>query len=66
MMARLAEKSGLSVPGEVRTAAAGAASYGVDLDTSRCLAFKNMFDRLSPEATSNPNFFAEIVEDVRA
>jgi len=66
MMARLAEKSGVFVPSELRTAAAGAAAYGADLETSRCVVLKNMFDRLSPEATSNPNFFSEIAEDVRS
>ena len=32
---------------------------------SRCLVLKNMFDRLSDEAQSNPNFFAELADEVR-
>ena len=32
---------------------------------TRCVVLKNMFDRLSDEAMSNPNFFTELAEDVR-
>ena len=65
-MARLAEKSGVMMPGEVRQASRVAATIGQETSTSRCVVLKNMFDRLSDEAQSNPNFFREIAEDVRA
>jgi len=66
MMARLAEKSGVMMPGEVRQASRVAATIGQETSTSRCVVLKNMFDRLSDEAQSNPNFFREIAEDVRS
>ena len=31
----------------------------------RCVVLKNMFDRLSDEAQSNPNYFTELADDVR-
>jgi len=64
-MAKLAEKSGVVVPSDVRQAAAGSAAYGPGIELSRCLVLKNMFDRLSPEAQANPNFFKELAADVR-
>ena len=31
----------------------------------RCVVLKNMFDRLSDEAQSNPNFYTSLETDVR-
>ena len=31
----------------------------------RCVVLKNMFDRLSDEAQSNPDFYASLETDVR-
>jgi len=41
------------------------AAPAVSSDGSRCVVIKNMFDRLSEEATSNPQFFSELADDVR-
>ena len=40
-------------------------SFPAPEQTSRCLILKNMFDRLSEEAGSNPNYFLELADDVR-
>ena len=34
-------------------------------EPSVAVVLKNMFDRLSDEAQSNPNYFTELAEDVR-
>jgi len=64
IMAKLAHNAGLDVPEETRKAAQTAGLANVDA-TSRCVVLKNMFDRLSDEASSNPNFFDELSEEVR-
>ena len=40
-------------------------SSATSAEGSRCLVLKNMFDRLSDEAQSNPNFFQELADEVR-
>ena len=69
LLMKLAQNAGMEVPDETRKAAAQSYSYNQanDLsgDGSRCVVLKNMFDRLSEEATANPNFFSELSEDVR-
>jgi len=65
IMARLAANAGIEVPEETRKAAQQSAMMGTinaAEATSRCVILKNMFDRLSEEAQSNPNFFLELVE----
>jgi len=64
IMTKLAEGAGLEVPKETLKAAqtAGLATQ----EESRCVVLKNMFDRLSDEASSNPNFFNELAEEVRS
>jgi len=66
IMAKLAEKAGIAVPSETLKAAQQSANAAQAAESSsRCVVLKNMFDRLSDEASSNPNFFAELAEDVR-
>jgi len=72
LLMKLASSAGLDVPDSTRKAAAQTgyavvAPGAVDLggSDSRCVVLKNMFDRLSEEVGSNPNFFAELADDVR-
>ena len=71
LLIKLAEKAGMEVPDETRKVAeqsSGAYSAAAEFsgtESSRCVVLKNMFDRLSDEVTSNPNFFDELAEDVR-
>jgi len=72
LLMKLASSANMEVPESTRKAAAqtgyAAAPPGsVDLggSDSRCVVLKNMFDRLSEEATSNPRFFDELADDVR-
>ena len=78
LLMKLAQNAGMDVPDETRKAAAqnyggtfmppppnGAADKRAADMTSRCIVLKNMFDRLSEEASSNPNYFTELAEDVR-
>ena len=62
-MARLAQNAGMDIPDETRKAAQQTTLNSVgqdsDAETSRCVILKNMFDRLSEEAGSNPKFFLE-------
>lgn len=70
---KLAQNAGMEVPDSTRKVAAQ--RYGVSApiksaaefggSDSRCVVLKNIFDRLSEEATNNPNFFSELAEDVR-
>ena len=39
-------------------------SGGAAAGEARCVVLKNMFDRLSDEAQSNPNFYTELEADV--
>jgi hypothetical protein len=79
LLMKLAQNAGVEVPDATRKAAAQMPSTHAGVDSSglaaggaggsvsnRCVVLKNMFDRLSDEATSNPNFFAELAEDVRS
>jgi len=69
IMARLAANAGMDIPDETRKAAQQTIATGLTQTAaaaSRCLILKNMFDRLSEEASSNPNFFLELADDVRA
>ena len=68
---KLARNAGLAVPEETRRAAAAAgflksSQHGGASDVGRCLVLKNLFDRLSDEAQSNPNYFEELAADVRS
>jgi len=69
LLMKLAQNAGMEVPDSTRKAAAQTYAYGgvPDLggEGSRCVVLKNMFDRLSEEASANPNFFSELAEDVR-
>ena len=72
IMAKLAESvsGGMEVPDDMRRAAQASGlvalpSSATSAEGSRCLVLKNMFDRLSDEAQSNPNFFAELADEVR-
>lgn len=68
IMARLAQNAGMDVPDETRKAASQTSVGSLTQDaaaSSRCIILKNMFDRLSDEAQSNPNFFLELADDVR-
>jgi len=72
LLMKLAQNAGMEVPDETRKAAAQGSYMGtyapsadLSADGSRCVVLKNMFDRLSEEATSNPNFFSELADDVR-
>jgi len=69
IMARLAVNAGIELPEETRKAAqnagGGLATSAPDLSNSRCVILKNMFDRLSDDAQSNPNYFLELADDVR-
>jgi len=72
LLMKLAQNAGMEVPDSTRKAAAQSyqqAAYSAPVagsaDGSRCVLLKNMFDRLSEEATSNPQYFTELAEDVR-
>jgi len=68
IMARLAQNAGMDVPEETRKAASTTTATAIGTDassSSRCVILKNMFDRLSDEAQSNPQFFLELADDVR-
>lgn len=68
LMTKLAQNAGMHVPDNVRLAAnlqEGALAQGGGAGAARCVVLKNMFDRLSEEARSNPSFFAELEKDVR-
>ena len=72
---KIAQSANMEVPDATRKVASqagyagpsgvGGAGGGGGQGESRCVVLKNMFDRLSDEAASNPNFFAELAEDVR-
>ncbi len=64
IMTKLAAGAGVEVPDETRKAAQKA-GYDQPTGTSRCIILKNMFDRLSAEATSNARYFEELSADVR-
>lgn len=72
LLMKLAHNAGVEVPDATRKAAAqtygyapGGATTAPTGTDSRCVVLKNMFDRLSDEAQSNPNFFDELAQDVR-
>ena len=77
LLMKLAHNAGIEVPDATRKVAAQSNSYGSFAGTSqgpsygnhgadsRCVVLKNMFDRLSDEAQSNPNYFTELADDVR-
>ena len=68
---KLARNAGIEVPEETRRTAVRAGLAAAPLAApgapsgSRCVVLKNMFDRLSEEAQSRPNFFDELANDVR-
>jgi len=66
IMARLAEKKGVTLTNEVLQTADGIANFGDSKDKERCVVLKNMFDRLSDDVTADPDaFYKELANDVR-
>ena len=73
LLMKLAASADMVVPEQTRKAAAqtgysiagpgGSSELGGS--DSRCVVLKNLFDRLSEEAQSNPKFFEELADDVR-
>jgi len=66
IMARLAEKKGVTLTNEVLQTADGIANFGDSKDKERCVVLKNMFDRLSDDVTADPDaFYKTLANDVR-
>ena len=64
-MSNLAKNAGMEVPDETRMAANKVGGALPPSGELRCVVLKNMFDRLSDEAQSNPKYFDELADDVR-
>ena len=65
-MSNLAKNAGMEVPDETRMAANKVGGALPPSGELRCVVLKNMFDRLSDEAQSNPDFYPSLEADVRS
>lgn len=65
IMSKLAKNANMDVPDDTRMAANTVGGAAMSSGELRCVVLKNMFDRLSDDAQSNPNFYTTLEMDVR-